>query len=444
MTKITNKIYLSLIASLLLITPLASSTAIFVVNNQKNFLEDNLEEINLNSLNPKITNAIQMINETLLKTYLEELVSIGPRMTGTYGCEKAAEYISEKFEEVGLEINYHFWKSFGKRWHPRFYEGKNVIGTLNGTDNPDKDILIFNAHYDTVKVSPGANDDGSGVVAVLAAAYALSQFNFNRTIKFISFSGEEVGLLGSNAYAKDIYDKNVDIFAEFNADMIGYAKNTEGEKTVRVGGTEDVQWMLDSIEQINEDYSIDFTNLNRGILDPLEAHGGSDYYAFLEFGYDPIVFWQSDFDSAYFHTPEDTIEHINFSYFVNTTRLIVGALAYLADIEMEHPQIKIVSPIKGKLYFEDRILRNLKDFKTIVLDDVLICTEAEEGSSPIEKVEFYYDGKLMETDTEKPYQWRLNKYSAREHSITTIVYDSEGKTARDHLYFRYTNLIKII
>ena len=58
----------------------------------------------------------------------------------------------------------------------------------------DNSAIIFNAHYDSVAKGPGANDDGSGTVAVLAAAYALSHFDFKRTIKFVTFSGEEIGL----------------------------------------------------------------------------------------------------------------------------------------------------------------------------------------------------------------------------------------------------------
>jgi len=436
--KTVSKTIIVTIAFFLITTPIISANYI-----KKSNIDDKGKYLEKTSaIDTKIMAVIESINETLLRSLLEDLVSFGPRMTGTYGCEKAGEYIYDKFKEMELATRYHYWESIGNKYHPRFFKDRSVEATLEGIDNPEKDILIFNAHYDSVKVSPGANDDGSGTVAVLAAAYALSKFEFNRTIKFVTFSGEEVGLLGSNAYAKEIYENSIDLLAELNADMIGYAVSAEGGKTYRLSGTEDTEWMLDAIEMINEDYSIGFTQLPRGGFNRAAKSGGSDYFGFLKHGYECLAFWQSEFDSAYFHTPEDTIEHVNFSYLVNTTRLIAGALAYLADVEIEHPQIEIVSPERGKLYFEDRIIRNYKDFKTVVLDDVLICAEVEPGTAPIQKVEFYYDGKIAYVDMDEPYQLRLNKFSIMKHSVTAKVIDENDNSAEDTLYFTYFNLIK--
>ena len=434
MLRLFNKISILLTTIFLITTPVISASFITKIERQDN--------IKINSINQKITNIIQTINETLLRQLLKELVSIGPRMTGTYGCEKAAEYIYNKFKEMNLTTRYQQWKSFRNKWNPHFFKGKNIEATLKGKNNPEKDIILFNAHYDTVKVSPGANDDGSGVVAVLAAAYALSKYEFNRTIKFITFSGEEIGLLGSKAYVKEIYENNTDILVELNADMIGYAETTKGGKTYRLWGTEDTIWMIDAIEEINQEYNIGFLNIPKKQLDRTAISGGSDYFNFMKYGYECLVFWQSEFNRNYYHTPDDTIEHVNFSYLVNTTRLIAGALAYLADVELEQPQICIQSPKKGKIYFEDRPLKTLKDFKTIILDDILIYTEVQQGNSPIQKVEFYYDGKLQHISSEKPYIWRLNKLSIRKHNITVIVYDKNGKTSKDSIYPVFLNLNK--
>ena len=136
------------------------------------------------------------------------------------------------------------------------------------------------------------------------------------------------------------------------------------------------------------------------------------------------------------------MEHVNLSYLTNMTRLIVGSIAYLADAEIEHPNIKIAAPKRGKLYFEDRDIFDYKFYKTVVVDDFLICTEVEPGIAAIDYVEFYYDGKLMYTDTDLPYQWRLNRHSIRKHNIEVIAYDTLGNTARDSMEIRYVNLFK--
>lgn len=393
-----------------------------------------------NMPNPKITNIIEMVNESLIMGFLESLVSYGPRLTGTYGCEKAAEYLFEQFENMGLETRYQNWASFNERLRLRFYEAKNVEGTLIGKD-PSKEILVFNGHYDSVKVSPGANDDGSGIAAILTAAYILSEFEFNRTIKFVAFSGEEQGLLGSRAYVKEAYENNEEIFVEFNADMIGSAEGAQG-RNVSLSYTEDSKWAVNKIKEVNENYNLSF-NVKSGW--PMIQGGpriGSDYHDFLLYGYESVAFWQSGGGKSYYHTAEDTIAHLNMSYLVNMTKLIIGSLAYLADMENECPQVTIGSPKRGKLYFEDGILKSLRYEKTIVIDDLLINAQVTPGNAPIEKVEFYYKGKLKNTDTEPPFQWRLNEISIGPHVLKVVVYDELGRNASDKMNILFLNLNK--
>ena len=177
---------------------------------------------------PKITEILSMIDENLIREYLETIVGFGPRMTGTYGCEKAAAYIYQQFDDRGLDVRYQNFTSFGNRYYHHVYSGQNVEGTLPGINTTDDSVIIFNAHYDSVAKGPGANDDGSGTVAVLAAAYALSHFTFQRTVRFVTFAGEEIALIGSRAYTKEAYDRNENILVEINADMIGHTEPAEG------------------------------------------------------------------------------------------------------------------------------------------------------------------------------------------------------------------------
>ena len=109
------------------------------------------------------------MNESLILNFLEEIVEFSPRNTGTYGCVKAGEYIYEKFIEMGLETKIYNWTSFGSRYFPRNFKGQNIEAILSGNDKIEE-IIVYNAHYDSVKLSPGADDDGSGVASVLATA----------------------------------------------------------------------------------------------------------------------------------------------------------------------------------------------------------------------------------------------------------------------------------
>jgi len=392
------------------------------------------------TVDAKIANIIKMVNESLLRGYIKALVECGPRATGTYDCEKAAKYIYEQFNGSNLDVRYQDWKSYGNRYNLNFFKSQNVEATQEGTDNSDQETLIFNAHYDSVSVSPGANDDGSGTAAVLAAAYVLSKFEFKHTIKFVTFSGEEQGLLGSRAYANEIYNNNENVLVEFNADMIGYAETRKGGGSFRITGTKDVSWIMDDIKQINEGYGINFS-ISSSIIAG-EKRGGSDYFEFIQYGYNSISFWQSEFNSKYYHTSNDNIEHVNFSYLVNTTKIIVGALAYLADIDNVHPQIKIAAPERGKIYYKGRIEGSTGYRESSLINSMLVCAEVTPGNAPIDRVEFYYDGKLKFTDTELPFQWLLNERSFGHHEIKVVVYDKQGRNTSDKMEIFSINLFK--
>jgi len=95
-----------------------------------------------------------------------------------------------------LEASYHNWSRSG-------YTNRNLIGTLPGTARSNELVLVT-AHLDDMPGgarAPGADDNASGSVAVLTAAEVFTQFRFERTVRFILFTGEEQGLLGSAQYA---------------------------------------------------------------------------------------------------------------------------------------------------------------------------------------------------------------------------------------------------
>ena len=418
----------------LITAPILSSKSIEITKKQTENIQKN--SIEIQSLDSKVQEIINKINETMLRSLMEELLLIGPRMTSTYGYEKAAEYIINKFNKAGLETRTQPWEAWGNLWHPRYFKADNIEATQNGINENCDDVIIFNAHYDTVRDTPGANDDGSGVVAVLAAAQILSQYQFNKTIKYVTFSGEEIGLRGSRAYVKEQYDKETDILIEFNADMIA---KSEGKK-MRISKTEDANWAVDILREISNETGMDFNittyDVNRGVS------GGSDYAEFARLGYETLAFWQGGGDPD-MHKPGDTIEKINFSYFVNYTKHIVGAIACIADLKLEEPRIKIVNPKREKIFLEDIIIGSLDNYKTIVFDKTLVTADVEEGLYPVQNVKFYYDGKLAYTDDKAPYQWWLNKTSIfKNHVIKAVVNDTNSNTAEDEITIMYTNIFK--
>ena len=402
------------------------------------------EEINNILLISKINQIMQRINQPVIEEYLIDLVSFGPRMTGTYGCQKAGEYIQQKFESFDLITSTQNWTSFGNRYNPRWFSGFNVIGTLPGVD-PDSNLeLVFNAHYDSVKVSPGADDDGSGVAAVLTAASVLSDFEFAHTIHFVCFSGEEQGLLGSKAYGDWLYETNMDkAIIDFNADGIGYS-NSETVNNFRLWGTEDVSWLMDEISQLNDQYDIGFSLEKRTL--PEDSHGGSDYHSFVRYGFDAIAFFEGAWN-PHWHSKDDTIENMDLPYLTRTTELISISLAWISDNPLSYPYVYIESPNKGMFYFEGREQKPVKDAsnrqkRTIIFDDIWIWAQVFIDESLIEKVEFYVQGKLQETDTEPPYNYHLNKISFYKQRLEVVAYSVDGQTSKDWMDIILINFLR--
>jgi hypothetical protein len=378
-----------------------------------------------------------MIDEDLLKEYLKTIVDFGPRYTGTYGCEKAAEYIYQQFQKMGLKVRYHNWTAFGNRYHPRLFKSQNVEATLSNSTS-DK-IIIFNAHYDTCKNSPGAFDNGAGTAAVMAAAYALSHFEFKHTLKFIAFSGEEVGLIGSHEYVKEAYERNDNIVIDVNADCVGYAKTAEGGRRITMHFSEDAEWIINVTRKISSYHNLNF-EIRPWRLDR-EERGYSDHNSFTEYGYEAVGFWGGE-GSPYGHTPDDTFDTINLSCLVNTTKIIAGTLAYIADMKDFYPQISIESPRFGRFYFKRMEKFDIGDLKTVVIDDIWIWADERVSNVEIEKTEFYYDGKLVFTDTEPPFKWHFNKLSIRKHRIMVIAYDKLGRKSTDWRDILFINLFR--
>ena len=162
--------------------------------------------------------------------------SLEGRYTGSPGNEKAALFISNEFKKAGL----HPLAGFNGYFMPLGGLGSNVIGAIQGKSSPGQ-LVIFSAHYDHIgthaNTSPrysvgsakvekgdhifnGANDDASGVAAVIALGrYFAKQEQPERTILFIAFTGEELGLKGS-AVAATIFQPD-SIVADINIEMIG-------------------------------------------------------------------------------------------------------------------------------------------------------------------------------------------------------------------------------
>ena len=288
---------------------------------------ENIKKINnppktIQSIDETILDIIQNVEDTLILGYLENLTAFGPRLTGTPACQQAGEYIYDEFESYGLEARYDDWSYSG-------YSGNNIEGTLKGINETSDEIYIICAHYDTVSSSPGADDDGSGTAAVLAAAYIMSQYEFNYTIRFLAVDGEEQGLLGSHEYAEEASNNGDNIVAVLNGDMIGYAANPTQASFIKIYENTPSEWITDFTEEVSQTY-YDFINLT---VVPSGTAYNSDHASFWSFGYDAIMYHEYQFN-PYYHSSQDIIENMDVNYSTRVSKLMIATLGELAEAQI--------------------------------------------------------------------------------------------------------------
>jgi hypothetical protein len=215
---------------------------------------------------------------------------------------------------------------------------ENVLGYIEGSDKKDE-VIVVTAHYDHVgvdesltgdKIFNGANDDGSGTVAVIELAEAFAQakkdgFGPRRSILFMTVTGEEKGLLGSEYYSSNPIFPLENTVANVNIDMIG-RMDTDHEKIndsnyIYVIGADKLSSELHQInEEANQKYvklKLDYTYNDEN--DPNRFYYRSDHYNFAKHGI-PIVFYFNGVHADY-HQPSDEVDKILFDSAEKVARL---------------------------------------------------------------------------------------------------------------------------
>lgn len=200
------------------------------------------------SPDPEIAGMVREVSGDSLRSYIAGLVSFGTRHTLSTRTDKkrgigaAREWVLEKFREFAgssdgrmvVKIDNWTLPADGKRVNRPILMG-NVMATLKGTDPDDDRIFIVSGHLDSrrtnimdsVGPAPGANDDASGVAAVMEMARIMSRRRFSATIIFVAVSGEEQGLWGADHLAEEAKQQNWNVAAMINNDMIGQSTSSE-------------------------------------------------------------------------------------------------------------------------------------------------------------------------------------------------------------------------
>lgn len=215
-------------------------------------------------------------------------------------------------------------------------QSSNVLGFIEGTDKKDE-VLIVSSHYDHIGINPngqinnGANDDGSGTVSVLEIAQAFAQAKAagkgpRRSILFLTVSGEEKGLLGSEYYAdmSPVIPLEQTV-GDLNIDMVGRVDDLHQGKSdnyIYVIGSDKLSSDLHKIsEAANQKYvKMDLDYKYNDPQDPERIYYRSDHYNFAKHQI-PIIFYFNGLHADY-HQPTDDVDKIDFRLAERSARLV--------------------------------------------------------------------------------------------------------------------------
>ena len=236
---------------------------------------------------------------------------------------------------------------------------RNVTAALPARSTSSSNrIFIICAHYDTqatrepnwnplTSTAPGANDNGTGVAAMLEIAYLLSRYEYEHEIRFIAFGGEELGFLGSRHYVREasVTVKNdgthpvrEKIIGVFNLDMLGFNWKTD---LVEIVTNNDSAWISRALIIANTWYNIGL-KIRRTQDEFVDI---SSHKSFWDADYDAVTLTESstpwrdsqNYDTnPFYHTSNDTVDTVNFGLVRKVTQLVLVTMDSLLT-SMFHP-----------------------------------------------------------------------------------------------------------
>lgn len=292
----------------------------------------------------------KIINAEDLKTLLYDVASdeFEGRETGEPGQKLAADYLKNfyisKQIPSPLGMNNYYQEIPTKDLRPNLKPSENVMAFVEGSEKPDE-IIVISAHYDHLGMNKedifnGADDDGSGTVAIMkiAEAFQLAKAQGNgpkRSVLFLHVTGEEKGLLGSKYYVNHPVFPLANTVANLNIDMIGRVDDahTKTPDFVYLIGSDKLSSELhDLSEEVNNKHTklkLDYRYNDDD--DPNRFYYRSDHYNFAKNNI-PIIFYFNGTHDDY-HRPSDTPDKINYEVLTKRAQLVFYTAWEIANRE---------------------------------------------------------------------------------------------------------------
>jgi hypothetical protein len=256
---------------------------------------------------------------------------------------QTAEFIAEELADAGYAVQRQEYEVDGTIC-------ANLEVEVRGTNRPDE-IVIIGAHYDSVANCPAANDNGSGVAAVLSLARTFCNSQNDRTLRFLAFVNEEkpyahTEQMGSWVYARRCRGRGENVTAMLSLETIGYYRDEPGSQKYPpllgllypstanfiafVGNTRYGQLVRHAVRAFRQNEQ--FPSRGGVLPHAMSDIGRSDHWPFWQEGYPALMVTDTaPFRYPYYHTPEDTVDKIDFE---RTGRVVRGLQSVIKSLVM--------------------------------------------------------------------------------------------------------------
>lgn len=295
-----------------------------------------------------VRQALAKISVERIRKHLAMLEGVRHPVADPAALERARVYVSDAFKSLGFSIEQHQFLDNGS-------EFSNVIATRRGRLYPKRRLLVL-AHYDTVSNSPGADDNASGVAALLEIATVLSALSMEKTVQLVAVNLEEnadeavsgSGLRGSRALAARAKDEGWEIDGVLVLESVAFASDS-ALQTVPAGlplevpsrgnflaaiGNESSNALLQGFSQAAKRHAAALPVVPLAVPgngEMLRDTRRSDHAPFWDHGFPALMLTDTtNFRNPHYHEPSDTLDTLNLSFAAEVCRATAGCLMDLA------------------------------------------------------------------------------------------------------------------
>lgn len=309
---------------------------------------------------------VNQVSASEIESNLTDFVGFGEKQLGSNAEANCLDWLVDMYESWGYtDIQQQEVTAWGE-------SGYNLIVTKQGTVYPDTYIIV-DGHYDTIN-GPGANDNGSGTSVILEMARILKDIPTEYSIKFIHFTAEEWGLIGSYEYVENIaVPQNLDIRLVYNIDQVGGVNGDindtiycDVDQSAPNGNNSESEMFTNQLSTCMELYSDLMTTFGPAY--------GSDYVPFQEEGFVITGLYEYN-ESPYPHSPQDTMANVDLDFIFQVAKGALGSLCHFAvvqeDMGVNDSYLGTIQVAPNPVDNQLTIQSNNSKIKTVKLSDLV-------------------------------------------------------------------------